>query len=351
MKICVLTTPLDKASNPYVGTLVESINRQYGDIEWKCDLNSIWDDDIVSYDIVHIHWPQQLLVNRSISIKEVERLMQKLKDANVKIVSTCHNFEPHYTTNPDKKKAYELVYKNADLMFHLGKFSLHVMEQKFPQCKHVLLYHHIYDKLYPQIYSKEESRERLHLSQDGKYALCFGVFRDDEERKFIGNLAKELSKDGINIIAPTFVNIHIRKNLFITLKDIIKYYKEKLTYRNIVMKRHFISDDDLPYYYGAADVALLQRFHILNSGNVPLAFWMGKVVVGPNTGNVRDLLDDFGNPTYDVTNPMTAVSAIKKAIMLAEQGLGKNNRNNAKELFSTDTVAKHMYECYKSLLG
>ena len=41
------------------------------------------------------------------------------------------------------------------------------------------------------------------------------------------------------------------------------------------VKWHY--DLDFSYFFGAADVVLLQRKKILNSGNLPLAFLMGKV--------------------------------------------------------------------------
>lgn len=349
MKIFVLSFPLNITKNPYVGTLIESIDRQYGDVKWTCDLLSIWKDDIVTYDIVHIHWPDQLV--KWHSADEVAELIHKLKSNNVKIVATCHNYGPHYSSNPEELKAFEIVYENADLMLHLGKESQSVMSGKYSHCSHILLWHHIYDKLFPKLCDKEECRRRLKLRPDGKYVLCFGLFRNDEERKFIADVADALSKESISIIAPSFVRVNKRKNMIAMLKELLKYYKEKFAHRNIIMKRQFIPDDEIPYYYGAVDAAILQRLHILNSGNIPLAFWLKTVVVGPNVGNVGALLQDFGNPTFDANNPMTSISAIKDAIKLAtEKRLGQENREKAQKLFSTDIVAAHLYDCYRFIL-
>lgn len=49
-----------------------------------------------------------------------------------------------------------------------------------------------------------------------------------------------------------------------------------------------------------ADIALLQRVKILNSGSLPLNFYFGNVVVGPDVGNVGEILKKTGNPVFNV---------------------------------------------------
>ena len=70
---------------------------------------------------------------------------------------------------------------------------------------------------------------------------------------------------------------------------------------------------------------LLQRTTILNSGNIPMAFYLEKVMVGPDTGNVGELLKKTGNPVFDIDNLSTLESCIQQALRLAKDGYGKKN--------------------------
>ena len=349
MKVLILSYPLDKTHNPYVGTLMKSINAQFDDVQWICDLDSIWDDKILkSLDIIHIQWPNQLVLKHT--AKDVEELLMKVKKNSIRLVVTCHNYEPHYVKKEDEVKAYKLVYSNADVMLHLGKESCEVMTKSYPQVRHEIIYHHIYNDLFPETYNQDFCRKRIGLKQKHTYVLCFGLFRNDEERDFIASVAEMLKSYNITIVAPSFYRMPERRNKLALIKPLIRLYYEKWKHPNIIMSRKYISDAELPYYYGAADAAVLQRLHILNSGNVPLAFWLGKVVVGPDEGNVGPLLKEFSNPVFDATKPETAVQGILKAIELAKRGLGVKNREQAKRLFSTDVVANHLYNIYSSLL-
>lgn len=115
------------------------------------------------------------------------------------------------------------------------------------------------------------------------------------------------------------------------------------------MTRGFVSDKELPYYYAAADIALIHRKEILNSGNLPMAFYMGKVVVGPNTGNVGSLLQETGNPSFDIQDTTTLDGCIKDAMALTSQGKGEDNRRYAIKNFSSEIVAKQHRELYQLL--
>ena len=125
------------------------------------------------------------------------------------------------------------------------------------------------------------------------------------------------------------------------------------------MSKGFVKDEDLPYYYAASDTALIHRKEILNSGNLPMAFYMGKVVVGPNVGNVGTILDETSNPTFDIHKIDSLKDAIEKALVLNKQGKGaygvvfkaKDKKTKyAIDNFSTERVAQLHINLYKSLI-
>ena len=135
-------------------------------------------------------------------------------------------------------------------------------------------------------------------------------------------------------------------------KYLIKNKLRKLTMHIIChgYANHTIPNEFTPYYYGASDLALIQRKKILNSGNVTLAFLMGKVVVGPDVGNVGLLLRETGNPTFDVNDNSTIITAVRKGFDMAKENYGEKNRRYALDNFSTAIISERLYNYYLSLI-
>jgi glycosyltransferase involved in cell wall biosynthesis len=335
-----------KHDNPYVRTLVEGINAQYNDVEWGDDSESFWNDDILKFDIVHIQWPS--FVFRTVYYPEkLEQRLKLIKARGIKIVTTCHNLEPHYAKIEGEKQCYNIAYSLSDCILHLGNYSLELFRQKYPNVRHELLLHHVYDKVYPKIPTFNESLKKLHLSSKFRYVLCFGNFRADEERQMIINLSRRLAKDNIRILAPSFFRVPIRKNFFIVAGKYLRYLLYKLQCPNIVTTPHFVDDDNLPYWYGASSISLIQRLKILNSGSVSLGFYMKNCVVGPDLGNVGPWLLQTGNPVFKPNDDDSLYEAVKKAFSLPFQG--EKNHQYAISHLTSQIQSKRLYEIYKSL--
>lgn len=337
-------------ANQYVMTLMDGIDNMHNDVEWGWGLEKFWMNDIFNYDIIHIQWSDSLLWPNRTPIHLYHRLL-KLKEAGKKIVSTCHNLEPHYCSDLNRKEAYNIVYENSDLVLHLGKYSLDVMKDKWPCVKHVLLPHHTYDYIYDSLPNREDACRKLCLNPKYRYVICFGAFRDDEERALVNNLASKLRREGIFIIAPAYRSIVARNYAGRILR---KCEKIKLHYYNHIIitgdATNPVSVAMTPYYYALADVALIQRKKILNSGNLPLAFLMKKVVVGPNVGNVGLYLKETGNPIFDVNDEKSIYNAVIKGFDLEKENYGETNRKYAIDNFSTAIISEQLYNYYVLLI-
>ena len=94
-----------------------------------------------------------------------------------------------------------------------------------------------------------------------------------------------------------------------------------------------ISNEELPYYIIASDLLMIQRKRILNSGNLPLAFLFKKVVIGPDYGNIRNILKESGNPTFNPDNTNSIVRALTQGYQMAQVHKGEDNYLYAKQHF------------------
>ncbi len=117
----------------------------------------------------------------------------------------------------------------------------------------------------------------------------------------------------------------------------------------LIIGPEYVPFEDVPYYYSVSDIALIQRKHILNSGNVPMAFLFGKVVVGPDVGNVGQWLQETGNPTFDPSNPDSLVNAVKEAEELIKNGVGERNKEYALTQLDPEMIAGQYQNLYRSV--
>lgn len=335
------------ALTPYMHTFMSSISSRYGDVKWGWGPEKIWQKEIFSYDIIHIHWPDLLLCGHS--TQELRKRMQEIKTKNIIIICTCHNLVPHYCNDTQRINAYNIVFNLADYMIHLGQYSLNIQRAAFPNVKHIFLSHHVYNNLYKKNYSKQECCQKLGIPSSSTNILCFGAFRSDEERKLVKHVAKKLKKNNVCIIAPNFWG-KIRSELSMRVLLYFKCFFYKKIYHIITNQKESVPDEELPFYYGASDIAFIQRINILNSGTVPMAFLMGKTVVGPNQGNVAELLQKTKNFMFDTQDFSSVIHSITNAIQSNYQQRGKNNRNFALRYLSTEKISSQLHEIYQKCI-
>jgi len=105
------------------------------------------------------------------------------------------------------------------------------------------------------------------------------------------------------------------------------------------------------YYLNAADVLIVQRWNPLNSSNLILGMTFGKVVIGPNTGNVQGILKATGNPVFDQCDEESVVQAITEGLRLSGCGLGDRNREYAMQVLNPERVAQAQIDVYTQLLS
>lgn len=186
--------------------------------------------------------------------------------------------------------------------------------------KHYVVPHHTYPHLLRSV-DRKTCCEQLGLDPNRPVVLSFGSFRNQREKDLVRNAVAECGVVGVQLLAPA------------------------------LNKGGFVSDRELPIYFGAADVVFLQRVRILNSGNLSLGFYYGKVVVGPNLCDVGEWLRATGNPVFEVFRPGSEAVALARGLELAKQGLGDRNREFADREWSAEVVTAKIVAAYADLTG
>lgn len=349
MKILFVCDPV-LTSNPYVSTLVEGLVQQKIEAKMSCD--DFWIND--NYDIIHFQWPEAVYKwSQKVTVKQIHLLKDRisiLKNKGKKIVSTCHNLRPHVAVKNDGiDTLYQIIYEYSDLIIHMGSYSYQLLSAQYCHSSHVIIPHHIYDNIYHFMLDKKECQDELGIDSSKINILCFGEFRTDAEREFIISLRNFLNSDEIDFIVPGF----FRKKFFAkTIAETCRRIYKIFIYKRMGLKfKSKLLDNTISEkYFTACDLVLIQRLAILNSGNLPMGFHAGRVVVGVDDGNVGCILKETGNPTFAANDFKSAINAIKQAIQLAKSGWGQKNRQLAESKWNTAIISERLIKEYVNLL-
>lgn len=337
------------AGNPYIYTLIEELQKLHPDCLISWGREKFWSDDVFSYDIVHFHWPQTFMGKDSHTQKDLLHHIEKMKSKGIKIIATCHDLEPHYDQFADKAESMRIVYSHCDVIIHMGEYSQALFEERYPSIKHLLIPHHLYDTVYTQFPTKVEALKFLGLAEDKTYILCFGTFRARQERKLIIELSKQLSDNDIIILAPSFMNVWWRSFRLIHKRLVKLYYQYRYHIYCTGRTWRAVRDEYLPYYYSAADMVFIQRVKILNSGNAMMPMLFGKVVVGPDCGNVGPLLKHWNYPVFSVDFLGNLGKISREALRMERDGIGMRNKTEQLKEYATNIISDKLYDVYQHL--
>ena len=238
-------------ANPFVGTLMETMISLGARVSYGAD--RLFKED-ERFDVVHFMWPDALFgwTHKAISsemITKLEEAIKRHKESGAIIAYTRHNVRPHVDDNPLLIQAYDIVEKSADLVFHMGEYSLKEFKDKYPESssENVVVPHHTYARI-PRSVTRKEAREWFGLSEDDKVVLSFGVFRNDDERNLLRSAVKGCNIENLKVLAPRFSSCPPAWIMGHSTGA--------------------VPEQILPMYFAAADVVFIQRCQILNSGNV-----------------------------------------------------------------------------------
>lgn len=346
MKLLVVTTHDELIRNGYFITINNYLSKHSAIKEVTYGIENLWDHNRF-FDIYHFQWPECIFHWKEPSLEQIDALDKRLHQIKkyAKIVITIHNEYPHYRNSENFQKLYDLVIENSDLVVHMGRFSKQVFDIKYPFIPSVIIPHHNYQN-FRRLFSKNVARCKLGIPEDKILFVAVGRIRHPEEA---------------NLLLRAFMQFkHPQKYLMVLHGDLsLGHYRISRLFKRIFIAfhehikwiNHYVSDDMMQLYLCASDILIIPRFKPLNSGNLILGFNFGKVVVGPDYGNVGEILKDTGNPTFDPCNMESVLHAFDQAIALLYQNKGESNFAYAMQNWSIEQVGAAYVECYKRIMN
>ncbi|ASW75058.1 hypothetical protein IQ37_00330 [Chryseobacterium piperi] len=300
MKKILYAYDLVENDNEYMERMVE-ISKTIENLEVVSSLNEFW-KPTTHYNAIVINWPDYLFRwKRNISDSEVEKLQSLLeyyKKCGTKIITVLHDEYAHRSRSENRNLIFDICFQNSNILAHLGEFSQKEYSEKFKNLniKHKLLYHPKY-KYFNFDLNKENVRKAFGFKPKDFIIIVPGGIRHQYEEDYVNKIFNNIKIKHKKLIylRATHIDKPIKK---ITSRRFI-FFKLKERYIQLFHKRvykyKFLDSKILSEYFTAADLVILPRIDILNSGNVILGSQFNKLIIGPKIGNINEWLLKFNH--------------------------------------------------------
>ena len=246
---------------------------------------------------IHFHWLFGIYDpgNNGLELNKAKNFLSRVIIAKLlgyKIIWTIHNFVSHEPSHirleillrKSVAKLANYVIVHCNYAKDLVSKAWHVPTEKI----HVIP-HGSYIGYYKNDVSRKEARVKLNLPQSDFVFLFFGMVRNYK------GLKQLLSSFGeISTINPSARLIIAGKPLNAQIKEEL----ENICGERISLFLQYIPDDEVQFFFNAADAVVLPYQNILTSGSALLALSFGRPLIVPNMGCIPELITQNNGFTY-----------------------------------------------------
>ena len=353
MKILFACIPIP--GNRFVEDLKTGLEA-HAEVVW--DYKEFWTCNS-HYDVVHIHWPEYLSYELESYLGNTDpipdALWQKTIDCleywnkHALIVYTRHVQYPHRRHDAEFLKLYRVTTSYCDVVVHFAHYSIQQFKEFYPEhtnVQHVVIPHHNYASL-PNNSTREEARKQLKIDANATVMLVFGAINENE-KPLIREAFEYIPSKNKVLLAPGW-KIQRRIIGYIRLREWVWRFEKWLASLNLHKRVNlgFIKEEDAHLYLNAADFLFIPRTTELNSGNITLGCTFGLVVVGKKGADIGEILEETGNPTFEVGNGNSIRAAVEKAICLKNQEYGDKNRLISENKWSLQSIVDSYCQIFK----
>lgn len=239
-------------------------------------------------DWLHLHWPGETHTHQtrwlySARAAMVRTQLHALKRRGVRIAWTAHNLVPHDDPHPDLGHR-----ARADMLAVVDHVFVHFASARddlagafgYTGPSTVVPHPHFMDA-YPPPPPRAAARARLGLPDDGFVALAFGRIRPYKGVGAIIEAFRQIAGKRDRLVVAGCREGDVAGELALADGD-----------PRVEVHARTIPHDDVPVYFGAADVAVTAHRAFFTSSAAPLALSMGCPIVGPPIHHLADLAGD-----------------------------------------------------------
>lgn len=302
-------------------------------------------------DVLHIHWTQPVAQEVDTeeeawaSVAAFMQFVERMQGKGVRIVWTVHNRLPHRMRFLEPELALsQFLADSADRIHIMSPETPRAVEDLYQLPPDTLQHipHPSYRSEYEASVSRERARDLLGVPQDEPTVLFFGRMHP---YKGVDTLLKAISVLGDRgMSAPTLL-----------LAGRPKFRAERAQIEAMLpvdsrVVAHFehVDDDDVPTWFGAADVAVFPFRAILNSGSVHLSATLGVPVILPGEPHLKSQFR--GEPWVRFYDPADAASSLADLLSHPDETDHSESMAQFSERFAPEKVSQQYLDMLRELV-
>ena len=333
--------------NPLIEYLYSTIS-DLSNFRFRIGTRHFWNVDS-SIQIIHVHWPEAL--TRYVEptddlLNMVEDTLTKWKETT-KILITHHNRFPHYKKSVNFDRLYKIIYALSDGIIHLSDYAMTEFETN---CELYGIRRELLADIpqmvipipepsyFPIRSNTKQAKHYLKLNANVQTISVVGTIRHEEEVQLCLRAFSYVPSD--------------QKTLIIAGKSKVKeevireLFAEEYSPHELILTLGAIPNHLIHYYVNAGDLLFIPRHNVLNSANIALGFYFGKVVVGSSFGSIGYFLRLTSNPTFHPNSCDSLSRAIQLGFRMITTDLGIQNQIYADRNWSIYHVARKHIDFY-----
>ncbi|MDH8702277.1 glycosyltransferase involved in cell wall biosynthesis [Dysgonomonadaceae bacterium PH5-43] len=204
----------------------------------------------------------------------------RLRKKGVKVVAIVDNALPHEPRFFDKPFA-KLFFSQVDGFVVMSDIVERDLISIKPDAKYIFKQHPLYNHFGNKL-EKDEAKDRLFLDKDKRTLLFFGLIRDYK--------GLDILLDAMNILDDSY-------QLVIAGEPYGSFEKYQIQINNSSAKDRiklickYISDDEVPALFSAADLLVLPYKSATQSGVIPVAYHFEVPTVATDVGGLKMTLE------------------------------------------------------------
>ncbi|MBC6489435.1 glycosyltransferase [Flavihumibacter stibioxidans] len=260
------------------------------------------------------------------------------KNHHTRIIAITDNVKPHEKRPGDKpftgyflKPCDAFITMSEKVLADLKEFNVHQPALK--------LDHPLYDNFGPGV-GKDEARRWLGIPSDKKLLLFFGFIRKYKGLDLLLQACKELAdKDILLVVAGEFYEDEAVYQALI----------DSLGIRDrVILKNDFIPNEEVKYYFSAADVVVQPYRNATQSGVTPLAYHFEKPMIVTNVGALPDYVPNGRTGIVTEPEPASIARAIEEFFRFGEEHY-KSQIRIEKQKFSWQSFSAAILNLYQKI--
>lgn len=255
------------------------------------------------------------------------------KNKHSRILCIADNIIPH-EHRPGDKQFTQYFIKPVDAFITMSKQVLRDLKT-FTDKPSMFTPHPLYDN-YGDHVAKEDACEKLDLHPAGQYMLFFGFIRKYK---------------GLDLLLEAMQDARVKDG---NIKLIIagEFYDDDELYHGLIEKvkdrvilfTQFIPNDEVKYYFGAADLVVQPYRTATQSGITQVAYHFEKPMIVTNVGGLAEVVPDGKTGFVAEPDPASLADAIVKFFQPGSIPDLKQNILAEKEKYSWDTFVERLME-------